>query len=240
MFEDDENELATTIISSDAMPGLLPFADGLTFREFAEHSSLYGHLLRQRYAEIRLPPEQQQYLVDYPDVLHLALVAAEDSPDTVAILPVIQRLVDASPRLTLYIWHDDDDLSALDARVDEVDLSDDSDESDDFDVPLLLIFDEEGEYQAQWGPRPAAAEAQLEAWLAQHPTYQELTDTDDDESENQEEYLQLLDELTYQMRVWYNSDLNDACVDELRKLLDSLQSDDEDGDDDSDDEENSS
>lgn len=233
----DENEQVTTIIDSTSLPGLLLLSDGMTFQEFVENSSIYRRLLFQRYDEIRLTPDQQFYLAHYPDVLHLVLIVSEDSPDTIAIAPVIQRLVDASTRLALYIWRDEDDLTALDARVEDLDLSDDS---DDFDVPLLLVFDEEGEFQTQWGPRPAAADTLLDAWLAQHPTYEALAEADDDE--NQDEYLQLLDELCYQMRVWYNSGLNQTCAEEVRELLEALQSDDsddegdDDGDDDGDDE----
>lgn len=230
----DENEQVATIIDSNSLPGLLLFSDGMTFQEFVENSSIYRRLLIQRYEEIRLTTDQQLYLAQYPDVLHLVLIVSEDSPDTIAIAPVIQRLVDASPRLALYIWRDEDDLAALDARVEDVDLSDDS---DDFDVPLLLVFDEEGEFQTQWGPRPTAADTLVDVWLEQHPTYEALAEADDDE--NQDEYLQLLDDLCNQMRVWYNSGLNQTCAEEVRELLEALQSDEsgdeDDGDDDGDD-----
>jgi len=219
------------ILTAEAMSSTtLILADGLTFDEFCQASPLYGALLRSRRAEIRIPLADQHYLATHPDILYFMLVVSEDDPETVAVAPVMQCIVDACPRFTLYLMRDEDDLTALNAAVDEIDLDDDLSE---LDVPLLLIFDEAGEYQAHWGPRPAAADAQLDAWLEQHPEYESLSD--DEEDDAHEQYLQVLDLLTHEMRVWYNSGLNRACISEIRALLHELQSDDEDGSEDEDD-----
>ena len=97
------------------------------------------------------------------------------------------------------------------------------------DLPLLLIFDDEWRYVDQWGPHPEAIDPYLDEWLAAHPDFEALAD--DDSSDESATYAALLAELTYAMRLWYNTTLNQACAVEVRDLLTS--SDDEaDADDD--------
>jgi hypothetical protein len=61
--------------------------------------------------------------------------------------------------------------------------------------------------------------------MAEHPEYEQLME---DVSEPGHERLsQLLEELTHEMRTWYNSGLNNECVSEVRTVLGGLQGDDE-------------
>ncbi|MEZ4709482.1 MAG: thioredoxin family protein [Caldilineaceae bacterium] len=212
-------------------PALL-FTSALSFQEFIEQNEFYGELLCACYKETRLPPAEQLQFAQFPDMLNWLVIAAEDAPDTLMVLPILQRIAEASPRIDLHILCEDDDLTRIMALVDDADLPADWDE---LDAPLLLIFDEEWQYQASWGPRPQAAEEKLDQWLAQHPEYEELADSDDDGA--QTTYNQLLHKLTYEMRIWYNGDLRYACAAEIAELLLSIQSE---SDSDDDEEENNS
>ncbi len=92
---------------------------------------------------------------------------------------------------------------------------------EEWDLPQFLIFDEDWELAAQWGPRPAAAEARLDAWLGKHPEYEALGEEETPAA--QQRYAAWAQELTYEMRTWYNSGLTKACLDEWSDLLISLQ-----------------
>ena len=94
----------------------------------------------------------------------------------------------------------------------------------DIDLPRLFIFDEEWNQQAQWGPRPEAAEARLDEWLTSNPDYEQLLA--EDETDDSARLDQLISDLTAQMRLWYNHDLTSACIAEIMALLDELNSDD--------------
>ena len=206
------------------------FTEGLRFEEFLNGSATDAELLRKRLQEVRLTRAQQLRLSLYPDTLHFLVLLGADDPDTVAVLPILAAMVAASPRLDLRIIADDGDLSWVSQAADEVDPDDDL---NDMDLPLLLIFDEEWTVQESWGPRPEQAEAQLDAWLETRPQFEELAD---DESEaGQAAYAKLLEELTHTMRLWYNSGVAEACVDEILALLDAiLRNEDEDEDEDED------
>ena len=203
------NEKNTTFLQAD------PF--GL----FAQLGSRYNGLLRNRYAETRLPSQLQALLVTYPDTINIvALVTAED-PDTMAVLPIVARLADACPRMELRIWGDEDDPAPLTLLLPDVDPA----AMEEWDLPLFFLFDDEWELAAQWGPRPAAAERPLEEWMARHPEYAALADEDTPEA--QQPYATLAAQLVYEMRVWYNSGLAQACLDEWFDLLNGLQASDD-------------
>lgn len=195
------------------------FTSGLTFDEYVDQLDRdAGDFLRRRYDTIRLHQDDQAYLSTYSTWLYLVLLVTEDSPDTMMITPVLERVAEISPRLDLRIAPDDADLTLLNELVDdEVDLEE---ELDDLDLPLLFIFDEEWNQRTQWGPRPQAAEERLDDWLEENPEYETLLA--DEEAEDSEELTRLVDELTNLMRLWYNDDLTRACVTEIREILDEL------------------
>lgn len=195
---------------------------GMSFSEYCE--SLPGeqrHALHRLWMGVRLDPETQLYLSTHPVWVNCFVVVEDQTPDTAMIAPILARVADCCPRMELRFFSADGDLSALNEVVDDdLDLEEDL---DDLDLPLLLFFDEEWNQVGQWGPRPAAAEDRLDAWLASHPNYVALMDSDDDE--DSPELDTLVEELLHQMRLWYNDDLTDASVAEICEVLKSLESD---------------
>jgi hypothetical protein len=193
------------------------FTTSLTFREFLDLSPTLATFLQQRYDEVRLPLPAQTFFLTYPDVLNFIVLVNEESPDTWVVLPILVRIARSSPHFTLRILRDSDDLSMLATLAEELDLNENLAE---LDLPLLLIFDEEWEFQGQWGPHPQEAERYLEEWFERNPAYETLAEADTPVA--QQNYAALLEELTHEMRVWYNTDLNYACAQEVQELLASL------------------
>ena len=195
---------------------LLTYLSLPVFSEFANLVTAYGELLATRYAEVRLPADLQELVTRFPDVIHIVAVVTEGDPDTAAVLPIVARLVDASVRLDLRIVEDEDEdsLRPLALLLPDLDIAAALDE---WDLPQIFLFDEEWEIQAQWGPRPAAADASVEAWLAAHPDYEVLEGEESPAAVVA--HAELTHALLYEMRVWYNSGLTRACLDEWRDLL---------------------
>jgi hypothetical protein len=190
------------------------FTTGLTFQELLARSPVLAPALRSRLHEIRLSLDAQEFLVNYPDHLNCLVLLNEESPETLVVVPILVRIGETCPRLLMTLVCDNDDLSALAALTDEFDLAGALNE---MDLPQLLIFDEEWNFQGQWGPHPKAAEPYLDDWFERHPQYEVLEN--DETPEAQTQYAVLLDKLTHEMRVWYNSSLNRACVGEVCVLL---------------------
>jgi hypothetical protein len=91
------------------------------------------------------------------------------------------------------------------------------------DLPLAIFYDEEWQIQDRWGPQPQAIEPYLEAWLERNPEYEALADENSPEA--QIKVTCLAERLAVEMRLWYNSGLNQACATEIRDLLAGLNED---------------
>ena len=182
-------------------------------------------VLRRRIGEARIPAAVQVALVEYPDTINFLAVVGVGLPDTPVLLPLWMRIANAMPRAELRVV-DERALPMLERL-----LGDDDDvELDSMELPMLLLFDEEWHYQGRWGPRPAAAEALLDGWLAQHPEYEALLDMEavEDAAEGAADadlgaWAALTEALTLQMRIWYNSGLDADAAAEMHALLASLQ-----------------
>ncbi len=201
------------------VPNACLFTAGAIFREFVVQAPQARALFRVRYQEARIGSVEQAFLVSYPDVHNWIVVVADDSPDAVVVLPILQRMAEASPRVGLRIFVVDEDLPLWESFLDEESLDDNSSE---IDTPLLLMLDEEYQLLGQWGPRSQAADLRLDEWLDAHAEFEELAD--DESNEGLLAYSQLLDRLTLEMRVWYNSGITQSTVEEIVSLMKKVQS----------------
>lgn len=196
---------------------LIAFERCLTFAEYCAAQGDRGRLLEMRYAESRLAPTFQQAMTIYGEWLNVVTVVTDEDPDTIAVLPVIARLTDAAPRIQLRVLPEAGDLTPLATLLPDLDVLSAIEE---WVLPQFLIFDDEWELQAQWGPRPAQVEGNLAAWLNRYPDYEMLAD--DESMVAQQRYSALTTALTYEMRVWYNSSMAVACQKEFCELLATL------------------
>ncbi len=196
------------------------FTSGLTYAEYlAELSpSPMAGFLRKRRADVRIGPKDQAYFATYPKWIYIVALLTDDTPDTLMILPIVDAVADAGPRLDMHIVRDEDDLSLLNDLIeDDLDLDEDL---DDIDLPLLFFFDDEWNEKGRWGPRPQAAESRLDLWLEQHPEYESLLA--DENADDSEQLANLMTQLTHQMCIWYNDDLTEECVGEIRAVLSTI------------------
>lgn len=185
-----------------------------TYEEFLHHLSSLSTRLRQRASEVRLTSDDQSELSSYPDFIHFVAFIDEETPDSWIVPPIWSRIAQVSPRFSLRVATEQNDLEPLAQLLGEDDMISWLEEQE---LPLLLILDEELTLQAQWGPHPRSLDPLLDRWLADHPQYEALTESDD--PVDIAAYAVLADQLAGEMRVWYNDSLNHACVAELRSLL---------------------
>lgn len=215
-------------------PKVLAYAIGPSYREFL-HTTGLAPRLRSRQQEIRLRLADQDFFVNYPDQLNSIVLVSEETPELFVILPILASIADACTRMTLQVVRDSEDLTSLVQLLDDIELG-------ELDLPQWFFFDEEWELQGQWGPQPQEAEQALDEWLERHPHYEALAAQEAPTTHEQvvheqvaheqvaheqvaheqvahEALLALVEELSHEMRVWYNSGLNQACITEIRTLL---------------------
>lgn len=205
----------------------LIYSCATTYKEYVATSSRQA-FLEARVREIRILPEEQAYFTAYPDLIYWLIIAADDSPDSLVVLPLLVHIASWIPRLALRVVGEEEAAQLLPALVDDPELLASWAETD---LPLLICFDEEWQFQDQWGPHPQAIDPLLDQWLAEHSEFDALAE--DESPTGQIAYARLLEKLLHTMRLWYNSSLNQACAEELRAMLASWHDQDEYSDDES-------
>jgi hypothetical protein len=194
------------------------FTTCLTVEEYlAAHPDLCD-LFRARRGEVRIPPAAQLFFAEYADTLHFVALINDALPETCVVAPVWARIAEACPRADLRVLVDDGDPASLENVLNEPDAVA---ELDGVELPQLLVFDEEWQFQTRWGPRPPAADACLDQWLASHPEFEALSEAGTPEA--QRAFAELNRALTCEMRIWYNSGLDRDCVQGVQSVLAALQ-----------------
>ena len=103
----------------DASVKSLAYTSACSWEEFlAYDNDLRGEYLI-RLGETRLDGDAQLFFNSYPDTLYFVALVAVDDPDSLAVLPVLARIVAAGPRFGLRIVRDDGELALLDALLDD-------------------------------------------------------------------------------------------------------------------------
>lgn len=193
---------------------LFLFAAAPTYEEYLAGDVMLAPLLRARMAEVRLSAKDQAYFAALPEPVYLVAVAPGDSPSSVAVLPVVARIAACSARIELRVLQEEEGLAILGRLIGDPGFLANLPE---MDLPLVVLFDYDGQYLNHWGPHPQAMDSYLDEWLNRHPSFETLID--DDTAEGQAAYACLFDELVHEMRLWFNSGLNQACVAEIRAMF---------------------
>lgn len=178
-----------------------------TFAEYLVLVPQSRSLLETRLREVRIPPDDLSFFVAYPRRTRLLAVVSDDSPSTLVVLPVIAHVAEQSPRLDLRVVREAEAADLLAALTGEAQAGD---FLADAALPRLLIFDDQWQIQAHWGPHPK----EIDAYRARRQPAQ--TNPTPHTPAHQ------TDQLTQELRLWYNSGLNDHCIAELRTLLAAL------------------
>ncbi len=199
----------------------LLFAAAPVYAEYLAQDEALARLLRARMAEIRVPLADQAFFAGLTEPVYVVAVAPNDSPSTVAVLPIVARVAAMNPLIDLRVLQEDEGIELLGKIVDDEDFLDSLPE---MDLPLVVLFDRDRQYLTHWGPHPQALDPYLDDWLNRHPDFEALVD--DESAEGQTAYVELLEQLTHEVRLWFNSGLNHVCVAELRALFPSSTEDD--------------
>jgi hypothetical protein len=190
-----------------------------TYREFVQSvAPSLRATLYSRGREVRLQSDAQLFFATCEQVLNLLALVVEDAPDTAIVLPVWARIAEAGPRFDLRVLRDVElDAAQMESLIGDSELAASIQEAD---LPLLLLFDEEWNFLERWGPHPQPVEAMIDQWLAAQPEFERAAE--DESPAGRAAYAHFLDQLCLEMRVWYNSGMSAACIEEIRELLASL------------------
>ena len=110
--------------------------------------------------------------------------------DAAASLPIMNKIAEASPNITLKVVLRDESLDLMDAFLTKGARS----------IPKLIVLDKDNnEIVGEWGPRPSIATQMVEDCKREHG--------------------KLTDEFKQELQVWYNKDKGQNILEDLLKLL---------------------
>lgn len=128
------------------------WAAGITFEDFLPTTTENAGLWEGVYRRATIPDEMVVRVAALSGAWRLLILSADWCGDASNIVPVIQRLVEASPNLDLRLLDRDENLGLMDEH-----LTGGAARA----IPTIIILNETNIERAWWGPRPA----ELQAWV---------------------------------------------------------------------------
>lgn len=138
----------------------------------------------------KIPEDIQQKLKNQDKELVLLALTESWCGDAAASLPIINKIAEASPNISLKVVLRDESLDLMDAFLTNGARS----------IPKVIVLDKANdEIVGEWGPRPSIATQMVEDCKREHG--------------------KLTDEFKQELQVWYNKDKGQNILEDLLKLL---------------------
>lgn len=155
--------------------------------------SVLGLARMQRvYKKVELNPEITQAVATIQSPQHWVLISESWCGDASQTVPVIARIAEQNPNITLHIVLRDSNPDLMEYYKTNGATS----------IPILAILDENWSELTVWGPRPAVAQQKVMNYKstpeAERPAYEELSK---------------------EIQKWYNADKGISTQNELAKLI---------------------
>ncbi|HYE95735.1 MAG TPA: thioredoxin family protein [Rubricoccaceae bacterium] len=147
----------TALLStSHAAPAAVSRAEkwegGLSFEDFLPTAQKNVDLWPALYRRATVPPEVLARAAALPGRWHLLTLSADWCGDAVNTVPVLARLVEATPNLALRVLDRDEHLDLMDEHLTGGTAR---------AIPAVLVLDEGFIERGWWGPRPSV----LQTWF---------------------------------------------------------------------------
>ena len=122
-----------------------------TFAQYIESAQANRDLWRAVYHTARLPDDLARRAAAATVPRHVLVLSEDWCGDAVNTVPLIARLAEAAPHVTLRVLARDTNLDVMDAHLTNGSRS----------IPVAIVFDERFHELGWWGPRPSV----LQQWV---------------------------------------------------------------------------
>ncbi len=138
----------------------------------------------------KISEEVRQKLKSLDKELVLLVLTESWCGDAAASLPIMNKIAEASPNITLKIVLRDESLDLMDTFLTNGARS----------IPKVIVFDKvNNEIVGEWGPRPSIATQMVEDYKREHG--------------------KLTDEFKQELQVWYNKNKGQNILEDILELL---------------------
>ncbi len=183
---------------------------GLTLQEYIGRMDIFQKEMQQRVNDIRITSAEFQKLKDFNPVRKMLVITEAWCMDSLMNVPVIAKIVEASPNITMKIIF----------RHEHLELSQYFSEQGYDNIPLCWIMYEDFSFCGAWVERPQSAYRKLDGWKKDHPDFLEIQN--DSTLSKEEKKIKLkpdLEKLLDEMWNWYDTELQSDTSSEIQKIL---------------------
>ncbi|MFQ5652814.1 MAG: thioredoxin family protein [bacterium] len=139
------------------------FEQGLTFTDYLSRIEKNKQLHRQVYDEIQIPGEDVDFYRGLGP-MNVMVIAEDWCPDVVHNLPIVAKVSDQAPNLTLRIFFRDANPELMDQYLTNGNRA----------IPVVVFFDEKSNEVARWVRRPAKAQVWLDKEVLKGRKFQDV------------------------------------------------------------------
>lgn len=174
--------------------------------KLVEHREIFS----ERHDSVALTEVEITRLARIQKPLKLAVLTEEWCKDCQMNIPILMRMAQTNPNLDLRLFTRKDWIGFKKYLADQGILS----------IPTLVILEEAYKQLGVWVERPKAVAEAVDRWHEAHPEVEEMRHRFDiDAAEKQAKLHAFSDELTAEMRQWYDAGLQSETVREVTELL---------------------
>lgn len=157
---------------------------------FVNYTKLGDKRMSRWEKTFKISEEVRQKLKSLDKELVLLVLTESWCGDAAASLPIMNKIAEASPNITLKIVLRDESLNLMDTFLTNGARS----------IPKVIVFDKvNNEIVGEWGPRPSIATQMVEDFKKNHG--------------------KLTDEFKQELQVWYNKNKGQNILEDILELL---------------------
>ena len=157
---------------------------------FVNYTKLGDKRMSRWEKTFKISEEVRQKLKSLDKELVLLVLTESWCGDAAASLPIMNKIAEASPNITLKIVLRDESLDLMDTFLTNGARS----------IPKVIVFDKvNNEIVGEWGPRPSIATQMVEDYKREHG--------------------KLTDEFKQELQVWYNKNKGQNILEDILELL---------------------
>lgn len=184
--------------------------EGLTLQEFIDQMDTLQKEMQQRVNEIRFTSAEFQKLKAFDQIRKILVVTEDWCLDSLMNLPIISKIVEATPNISLKII----------IRHDYPDLVQYFSDQGFHRIPLCWIMHNDFSFCGAWEERPLSAYRKIDEWKKDHPDFLEIQmDPLLSKEEKKIRLKPFFDQLLDEMWNWYDTGLQSDTSIEIQKLL---------------------
>ncbi len=183
---------------------------GLTMASFIERLADHKAAMQRRYRDVQLTSEEMARFRQLTHPVSMVVMTEEWCTDCLMVLPILAKIVDATPAMQLRIYIRREWPALRNYYVSQ----------DIHSIPVATFLDADFRVMSCWIERPAEGHRWLAQWKGQHPEIGITRKRADLSSEEKRELLKgMMDQLLVDMEQAYADGLQSETVAEIANLL---------------------